>query len=147
MLAPKVAAFTGATGYRLSGIATNGAPTNTAQSVVLRRGQAGPTLTAGAWLAPPTGLALTRTGGSWTGVAGATVHGVELRQGQTGVLNVSVFDGAETVTLPDLITLPSGELTAVVQAIGATGLDVTEFSLDADRDKLDRVSSQGAAID
>jgi hypothetical protein len=146
VLAPKPGAFSGATGYRLTGIANDGATSNAAQSVVLVRDLAGPTLAAGSWLSPPTAVALTRAGGSWAPVEGATVHAVELSQGGTGVLNLTVFDGTTDVALPDLITLPSGSLAAAVNAIGADGLDVTNFSLDADRDKLTRVGGQATTI-
>ncbi|HEU0029541.1 MAG TPA: hypothetical protein VFQ53_02825 [Kofleriaceae bacterium] len=146
LMVPKLAGLTGATGYRLTAIANDGSTTNGAQSVVLRRGLSGPTLAAGDWLAPPTAVALTRTGGSWTNAANATAHGVELAQGGTRLLNVTVLDGRTTVTMPDLVTLPSGSLTATVNAIGADNFDVTNFSLDADRDKLNRVGGQSTTI-
>jgi hypothetical protein len=147
MSVPKLSVFSGATAFRLSGIANDGLATNGAQSVVLRRGLAGPTLAAGTWLAPPTGVSLTRTGGTWSNASGATVHGIELTQGGTSVLSMTTFDSTRTqLTIPDLVSLPSGAITAKVQAIGADGLDVTNFSLDADRDKLVRVSSQDATI-
>jgi hypothetical protein len=147
LLAPKLAGIAGGTGFRLTAIASDGAPTDTTQSIVLRRALTGPTLAAGTWLAPPTAVTLSRTGGTWSNAAEATLHGVELRQGATAVLNVSALDGSTTFTLPDLIALPSGEITAAVNAIGATGLDVTDFSLDADRNKLDRVAGQATTID
>lgn len=145
VLAPKVSALTGATGYRLTAFASDGA-TPVAQSIALRRGLAGPTLGAGSWLAPPTGLSLTKQGGSWSNANGATIHGIELSQGATRLLNVSVFDGRTSFELPSSITLPSGPIDAAVNAIGATDFDLTEFSLDADRDKIDRVGSQQTTI-
>jgi hypothetical protein len=102
---------------------------------VLRRGLTGTSLAAGTWLAAPTG-APTRTGGSWTAAPGGTVHGIEYKQGATRVASILVLDATSQITLPDQIALPSGSLTATLQAIGAPGLDVANFSLDADRAKL-----------
>ncbi len=140
LLVPRPEAVS-ATGYRLTAISADAQPA-TQQSVVLRKGLAGPTLSAGEWLAAPTGVSVTRTGASWTAAAGATVHGIELRSGTTEVLNVTVLDGSTRFTVPDLIALPTGSLTATVNAIGAPGLDVTSFSLDADEDKLVQVAGQ-----
>ena len=137
--APRPEAIASGATYRLTAFASNGA-TNPSQSIVLRRGLTGPTLGAGTWLAPPSGTP-TRTGASWSASADATVHGLEYRQGATRIANITVFDATTEVTLPDLVTLPSGSVTADVQAIGAPGLDVTSFSLDADRDKLSMISS------
>ena len=130
---PKPEAVSG-TAYRLTGFATNG-QTNPTTSIVLRRGLTGTALSAGTWLAAPSGTP-TRTGGSWTAPSGATVHGLEYKQGSTRIVNVTVFDGSTQVTLPAMIAVPSGSLTVDLSAIGAPGLDVTSFSLDADRGKL-----------
>jgi hypothetical protein len=59
---------------------------------------------------------------------------------------VTSFDGTTEVTIPDIVALPAGAITAKVNAIGAEGLDVTDFSLDADRDKLDKVAAQTVTI-
>ena len=135
--APKPEAIASGATYRLTGFATNG-QTNPTNSIVLRRGLSGTSLSAGTWLAAPAGTP-TRTGGSWSATSGATVYGVEYKQGATRVVNVTVFDGTTQVTLPDMIALPSGTLTVDLAAIGAPGLDVTSFSLDADRAKLSMV--------
>lgn len=132
--APKPEAIASGATYRFTGFASDG-QSNPTQSIVLRRGLAGPSLAAGTWLPAPSGT-LTRTGGSWAAVAGATVHGLEYKQGATRIVNVTTFDGSTEVTIPDLVPLPSGTLTVALSAIGAPGLDVTNFSLDADRDKL-----------
>jgi len=143
---PKLSALTGATGYRLTAFATDGAVA-AAQSIALRRGLTGTTLSAGDWLAPPTGISLTRQAGSWTNASGATVHSIELSQGATRILNVTVFDSTRTsFDIPSSITLPSGPLSAVVNAFGATGFDVTSFSLDQDLDKIDRIGGQQTTI-
>ncbi len=90
-------------------------------------------------MAPPS---VTRTGASWTNAAGGTVHAIEISSGTTRALNVTVFDGATRITIPDLIALPSGSLSVTVNAIGAPGLDVGNFALDADEDKLVQVAGQ-----
>ncbi|MFN0248359.1 MAG: hypothetical protein ACKV2T_15820 [Kofleriaceae bacterium] len=139
--APKVSAVSGATAYRLIAVASTGGETPT-ESIVLRRNLSGTTLSAGTWLAPPGSTDLSRTGASWAPVSGAAVHAVEYTQGTANLLNVTVFDNTSLFTIPNLVALPGGRVTAKVQAIGATGFDVTNFSLDADRDKLDRVSGE-----
>lgn len=144
--APKLSAITGATGYRLTGIVTD-SQDPPAQSIVLRRGLTGATLAAGTWLSPPTGITLSKQGGSWTNASGATVHSIELSQGATRLLNVTVFDSARTsFDVPDLITLPSGPIEAVVNALAAENFDVTDFALDDDEIKIDRVSGQQTTI-
>ncbi|HWO17141.1 MAG TPA: carboxypeptidase-like regulatory domain-containing protein [Kofleriaceae bacterium] len=145
LLVPRLEAVS-ASGYRLTGIATEGQPV-TQQSVVLRKGQTGTQLSAGAWLAIPAGVTADRAGASWTPVAGATVHSVEYKSGATRVLNVTVLDGSSRVTVPSLIALPTGSLSIAVNAIGAPGLDVTSFSLDADEDKLVQVGGRTVQLD
>jgi hypothetical protein len=144
---PKLTALSGATGYRLTGFVGDGAAVP-AQSVVLRRGLTGTTLAAGSWLAPPSGLSLKKTGtSSWTNSADATVHSIELTSGSSQLLNVSVFDSSRTsFEMPSLIALPSGPINAAVNAMGATDFDVTNFSLDTDTDKIDRVGGQATTL-
>jgi hypothetical protein len=142
---PTLAAL-GATSYRLTAIASSSTAPDAIQSIVLRRALTGTTLAAGTWLAPPSGVTLTRTTAAWGTVPGTTVVGLEVTQGSatvTHLLNVSVFDGSTLITLPALVALPAtGVLDAKLSAIGATGLDVGSFGLDAERTKLDRVSAQ-----
>lgn len=135
--APRPEAIASGATYRLTGFASNG-QTNPTTSIVLRRGLTGTQLSAGTWLAAPSGTP-TRTGGSWSAATGATVHGLEYKQGATRIVNVTVFDATTQVTLPDTIAMPSGTLSADLSAIGAPGLDVANFSLDADRNKLSMV--------
>lgn len=142
LLVPRLAAFP-ASKYRLVGIANTGTSATASESIVLRRGLTTTTLAAGTWLAPPTSTMVTRTEASWSPVAGATVHSVEFTQGTAKLLNVSVFDATTTeFTVPDLVALPAGAITADVNGIGAPGLDVDNFTLDNERDKLVMVSSQ-----
>ncbi len=74
------------------------------------------------------------------------MHGIELRQGNTAILNISVLDGRDEFQIPSMITLPSGPIEVTVQALGATGLDVTDFSIDEALDNIDRVSAQATTI-
>ncbi len=138
--APKVSAITGATAFRLVAIATTGGDEPT-ESIVLRRNLSASPLAAGTWLSPPGSTDVSRTGASWAPVSGATVHSVEFTQGTANLLNVTSLDGTSLFTVPELLALPGGPITVKIQAIGATDFDVTNFSLDADRDKLDRVSA------
>lgn len=146
---PRLAAL-GATGYRLTAIAQDGASSTATQSVVLRRGLTGSTLAVGAWLAPPASVTVTRTTAAWSAVPGATVTGIEYTQGSatvTHLLSATVFDGSTSLTIPDLVALPvTGIIDAKLSAIGATGLDVSSFGLDADRTKLDRVAAQPVTL-
>ncbi len=146
LLTPKLAAFTGATSYRLTAIASNGTDPATTQSIVIRRVLTGPTLAAGTWLTPPASPTITRTGAKWTPIAGATVHSVEYKQGTASVLNITAFDSSTEVTIPELVALPAGTLTGTLSGIGAEGLDVMDFALDVDEDKLNAVSAQTATI-
>jgi hypothetical protein len=144
MSVPSLAAL-GGTGYRLTAVAQDAASPTAPQSIVLHRRATGATLATGAWLVPPTGVALTRTRASWTAAPGATVVGIEYTEGTatvTHLLDITVFDATTSVAIPDLVALPvAGTLDAKLNAIGATGLDLSSFALDADRDKLDRVAA------
>jgi len=136
LVSPKPSVVGGDT-YRLSAIAQTTSGDQGAQSIVLRRGNTGTALAAGDWLVPPTNVTVTRSDASWEPVAGAIAHSVAWSD-STGesILEISVFDDSTSVTVPPLVSLPtSGTLTAKVSGIGAT-LDVHDFSLEEDRDKL-----------
>ena len=141
LLAPKPAAFN-ATTYRLVAIATNGTEPATQQSVVLKRDLTGSTLAAGTWLPLPASPTISRTMASWTALPEATVMSVEYEQGTANLLNVTSFDGTTEFAVPDLVALPAGAITVKLNAISAKDFDVTNFSLDEDEKKLDRVSAQ-----
>ncbi|HEY4241848.1 MAG TPA: hypothetical protein VGM88_18635 [Kofleriaceae bacterium] len=138
LLVPTLASV-GATGYRLTGVAQITDPVQGPDSLVLRRDLPGPTLDAGAWLDPPSGVAVTRTAAQWNAVSGGTVMTVAFTNGDAPLLDITVLDGSTSV-VPDPATLPAGSASVSVQAIGAPGLDVGNFGLDADRDKLVQVS-------
>lgn len=148
-IAPTLAAFPGAT-YRLTGIATttSGAAGQPApQSVVLARGQTTSSLAAPAWLSPPAGVSVTRTGGSWTATPGALAEGVEYDTDATHhLLSVTALDGSTSFQIPDILALPvSGALQVKATALAGT-LDPTSFSLDADSAKITAASSQPATV-
>ena len=148
-LAPTLAAFSGAT-YRLTGIANNDNGTNSAtasQSVVLVRAIAASPLTAPAWIAPPSDASLTRTGGTWTAIAGALAQGATYDTDATHhLLSVTVLDGSTSFTIPDVVALPAtGTITGHASAL-AGSLDPTNFSIDADLAKITGFSSQPVTV-
>jgi hypothetical protein len=131
---PALSYFSGAQ-YRFTAIAQDAAMAPNNQSAVIHRHLTSPTMAAGTWPTAPGPATVTRTGASWANVAGAPIQGVQYSSGSTGVLNVTSIDGTTSITLPPEITLPSGTLTAKVQAlVGA--LDVNDLQVDRDRDKL-----------
>ena len=147
MLAPLLAAFPGAT-YRLTGIANNGSTAAASQSVTLDRGLTTTSLASSAWLSPPVGLQLTRTGGSWTAIAGALIQSASYDDA-TGMhlLNVTPFDGSTAFTIPALVALPTtGTLSAKGSAL-AGDIDLTNFALDTDSTKITASSSQPLSVD
>ena len=79
-------------------------------------------------------------------MTGATIHGVEYASGSTGVLSITSFDGTSSATIPDLITMPTSSLTVKVQALQADGLDVNDFGIDADREKVTAIGVANLAV-
>lgn len=139
VLVPKLSVFPSGATYRLTGIAKQDPTDPTPQSVILHRGLTGTSLDAGTWLDLPKNITVSHTAASWTAPTGALVSSVEYLNGTTHLMNVTAFDNRASITLPTSPALPSGVLTANVQSIQAT-IDVTNFSLDTDRDKLTGVS-------
>lgn len=147
VLAPKPAAFTSGTGYRLTAVAQTSMGDTGPQSILLRQGLTGTTLEAGEWLVPPTGVSITRTGASFTPSDGALAHIVAWRDstGET-VLEMLILDGSKEVEIPALVALPSSGIpNGRVQAIGAD-FDLGDFSLDEDRQLLWGLAGQPADI-
>jgi len=148
LLAPRPSVFGADATYRLSAIAQTASGEDGAQSVVVRRGDRDAELLAGTWLVPPTGLSVTRTSASFERVADAKVHSIAWEDAAgKRLLEISVFDSAVTqVDVPALVALPvSGMLEARVTGIGAD-IDLEDFSLDEDRDKLFGIAAQPVAI-
>ncbi len=145
ILAPSLDAFPGAR-YRLIGFSSTGSGSAVPQAAIVLRGQVATSLTAPTWLAPPTALSRTRTGGSWDAMPTALVQGAEYDAGTTHLLSVTAFDGSTSFVIPDLVSLPvSGALTAKGTALGGS-LDLTSFSIDADLAKVTAFSSQPMTI-
>jgi len=148
MLVPKRSVFGADATYRLTAIAQTASGDMGAQSIVVRHGLTSTSLPAGTWLVPPTGVTVTRTSAAHDAVTGAKAHSVDyVDSSGTTLLEITVFDDkAKTVDVPALVALPSsGTLTAKVNGIAAD-FDVTDFSLDTDRDKLTGISAQPATI-
>lgn len=143
-LVPKLGTFN-LSKYRLTALAQNTA-TPPVQSFVVRKHQTGSTLSAGTWQVPPSNIDVSRTHASWTHADGATVESVAYASGDTAVANVTVFDGSTSFDLPSAIALPTGTLTATVQALSAPGLDLTNFGIDADRDKIGSAASAPSQV-
>jgi hypothetical protein len=98
-------------------------------------------------LTPPTSANVTREMATWSAVTGATVQGISITSGSTALLNVTAFDGSTTVTFPAAAGIPaSGTLSANLTALAAPGLDVTNFSLDADRALLAGETSEPTQV-
>jgi hypothetical protein len=139
---PDPTVFGGST-YRLTAVSQTTSGELGAQSILIQRGEAGPTLVAGDWLVPPTGVIADRGGAAWEPVDGASIHQVQYRDAiGTTILEITVFDSTTEVDIPSLVALPEGgALTARVSGIGAT-LDVNDFSLDEDRDLLFGIAAE-----
>lgn len=146
LLAPKPSVFSATGTYRLTGVAQTTMAGEGAQSIVLRRDNAGPALAAGDWLVPPTSVTVDHAGGSWDPVAGAKVQQLQYRDANDNiVVEVTTFDNSSDVTLPSLIELPAGTLTAQAAGLGAT-LDVHDFSLEEDEKLVFAIAAQPATV-
>jgi hypothetical protein len=147
-LVPKGDLFSPGATYRLTAVAQTTSGNMGAQSVVVRHGLTGTSLAAGEWLTPPTSVMMTRTNASWDLVTDAKVHQAQWTDGSGNiVLEISVFDNKLTsIDIPELVALSSsGQLTGKLSGIGAD-LDVRNFSLDEDRDKLWGISAEPVTI-
>ncbi|HUJ63030.1 MAG TPA: hypothetical protein VLX92_31235 [Kofleriaceae bacterium] len=146
LLVPSLSAFQGAT-YRLTAAASNGATMNAPESAIELRALTSTAMSTGTWLAPPTGLTITRTGGSWTAESGALVMGASYDIDATHhALAVTSFDGSTSYTIPDNLAVPSqGTLTGTGTALAGT-VDLTNFSSDNDAAKVTGFASQPLTI-
>lgn len=144
--APSLSVFAGSS-YRFTGFASSGTAPTQGTSAVLRRGATATTLAAGAWLAPPGGVTLTRTSCAWTASTDAIVQGCEFKQTDgTKLLSITSFDGTATVMVPALVALPTtGALDATATALAGT-LSVTSFAIDSDKAKISGAASQGVVV-
>lgn len=148
VLAPRPQVFGADATYRLTAIAQTASGEDGAQSIVLRRGLREARLEAGTWLVPPTGLDVTRTRASFSRVEGAKLHTVAYEDAAgRQLLDIAIFDASITsVDVPALVSLPvSGALNARVSGIAAD-LDLGDFSLDEDADRLHGIAAEPAQV-
>ena len=148
VLVPLPSAYAPSSTYRLTVIAETTSADSGAESVTIQRGQSEAALTAASWLLPPTGFAATRTDASLDPVSTATLHSVQWSDDTGVILDITMFDATNTATtVPALLALPtSGTLTAKAQGIGAD-VDLGDFNLAADKEKIWGESTQPVTID
>src|SRR6188474_2189928 len=95
-------------------------------------------------MAPPSAIAMTGGRFSFTPVAGATVHGAELRtmDGQRR-WSITIFDGTTSFTLPGLSPdpLPLGTVRFSVSALRIPDVDLKNVAFDELADVLTDISS------
>ena len=145
VLAPKLSAIPNSK-YRLTAIASAGDTPLDAGSFVLHRAQTSTSLAASPWLDVPGGVTLSRTTASWSALAGAAIQGVEYDQDTTHLLSITAFDGSTSVTIPDLVALPtSGTLIGKATALQGT-VDLMNFSGDEVMTKVTGFSAQPMQI-
>jgi hypothetical protein len=147
LLAPKRTVFGASATYRLTAVAQTASGEDGAQSIVIRRGDLDTELAAGTWLVPPTNVSVTRTSASFEPVAGAKLHVIvwEDRDGRE-LLDITLLDTKlKSVDVPALVALGVEASTARVTAIDAD-LDLEDFSLEEDRDRVFGLAAQPVAI-
>jgi hypothetical protein len=138
VLVPKPSVFGSGASYRLTAVAQTTSGEMGAQSVLLRRGLTGTAFEAGEWLVPPTGVTATRTSATFEALENAKLHSVSWRNAAGDqLLEITLFDkSVTTIDVPSLVALPvSGALTVRAGGIGAD-IDLQDFSLDRDEDKI-----------
>ncbi len=148
VLVPLPSAYAPSATYRLTVIAETSSAGSGAESVTIERGQSQAALAAGSWLLPPTGFMASRTEATLDPVSTATLHSVQWSDDTGVILDITMFDATNTATtVPDLLALPtSGTLTAKAQGIGAD-VDLGNFNLQADIEKIWGESTQPVTID
>ena len=138
VLVPKPSAFAADASYRLTAIAQTTTGEEGAQSVLLRRDLSGTTFDAGEWLVPPIGVTATRTSATFEPIENAKIHSINWKNAAGDeLLEITLFDRTvTTIDVPSLVALPvSGALTVAVGGLGAE-IDLQDFSIDRDRDKI-----------
>ena len=139
VVVPSLSLAAGAT-YELVGIASEPVDDDTAaQSIVIRRGlTSASSLSAGTWLAPPTGLASDRVTASFTRSGGAGPYIMELNTSagsgkKNRAMSIAILDDSSQVTFPTAFApLPSGSVLLTVSTLTtASPVDLRDFSVDA----------------
>ncbi|HEX4450078.1 MAG TPA: hypothetical protein VH143_04355 [Kofleriaceae bacterium] len=148
VLVPLTSIYAPSSTYRLTVIAETSSQDAGAESATIARGQTSTALTSGTWLEPPTGFAATRTDASLDPVTGANIHSVQWSDDTGVLLDITMFDATNTTaTVPALVALPStGTLTAKAQGLGAA-VDLGNFSLQTDIEKIWGDSSEPITLD
>ena len=102
------------------------------------------TTTVDSWLLPPSSIAAASGTFSFAAVAGATLHGAEIRSmAGERLWSVSIFDGSTSFTLPGLspAPIPAGMTRLQTSALQIPGISLTNVRLDDARDKITALSS------
>ncbi len=148
VLVPLTSVYASSSTYRLTVIAETSSADAGAESATIQRGQVTAALTSGTWLEPPTGFAATRADASLDPVTGANIHSVQWSDDTGVLLDITMFDATNTTTtVPALVALPSsGTLTAKAQGLGAA-VDLGNFSLQTDIEKIWGDSSEPITLD
>jgi hypothetical protein len=148
VLVPLTSVYAASSTYRLTVIAETSSMDSGAESATIQRGQTTAALASGTWLEPPTGFAATRSDASLDPVTGATLHSVQWSDDTGVLLDITMFDATNTTTtIPALVALPtSGTLTAKAQGLGAA-VDLGNFSLQTDIEKIWGDSSEPITLD
>jgi hypothetical protein len=145
----RVPALTGALGsatYDVIGRAQDAANVDQPSTLTWLHGvNPGGTVMLGSWLPPPAAITAAAGRYSFEAVAGATLHGAELKAASADetLWSVSIFDGSTTFTLPGLVPdpLPAGMVRLVTNAIEIPGINLRDVAFDQAREKLTRLSS------
>ena len=147
MLAPMPSVFAADATYRLTAVAQTSDGATGPQSVDIERGLTTTSLAVAQWLEPPTNVIASRTSASFDPVANAKAHSIQWSDSTGIILEITLFDHAVTeADVPALVALPTtGTLTAKPQGIGAD-FEVTDFSLENDKDLLWGVATQPVTI-
>ncbi len=109
----------------------------------LRNVNASGTVAVNDWLLPPSSLAASSGTFSFAAVAGATLHGAEIRtMAGERLWSVSIFDGSTSFTLPGLspAPIPAGMTRLQTSALQIPGISLTDVRLDDARDKITALS-------
>ncbi|HEY1552309.1 MAG TPA: hypothetical protein VGG28_30995 [Kofleriaceae bacterium] len=148
VLVPLTSVYAPSSTYRLTVYAETSSQDAGAVSATIQRGQTAAALTSGTWLEPPTGVTATRSDASLDPVTGANIHSVQWSDDTGVLLDITMFDATNTTaTIPALVALPtSGTLTAKAQGLGAA-IDLGNFSLQTDIEKIWGESSEPITID
>jgi hypothetical protein len=131
---PKLTAVAGATSYRLNAFASP--DFDHTFSIAVRRGTTNTALSVGTWLGYLQNVTATPTGAGFDALSGATYYSVTWQDDPTNtdLLEIVVFDGTTTLTVPASVAVPT-DVDITVQAF-ASGIDVTNFGFDADATTL-----------